>query len=66
MSNIQKLDTYSQKKVKPKMITMYCKPNRKKCALPQKVTCQKSAQEDKSQKPVEEVKNMIFNLDKNY
>ena len=45
---------------------MYCKPNRKKCALPQKVTCQKSAQEDKSQKPVEEVKNMIFELEKNY
>ena len=46
------------------MITMYCKPNRKKCALPQKVTCQKSAREDKSQKPVEEVKNMILKLDK--
>ena len=44
------------------MITIY---NRQKnCSLPQKVSCQKSAQEDKSEKPVEEVKNMIFKLDK--
>ena len=44
------------------MITIY---NRQKnCSLPQKVSCQKSAQEDKSEKPVEEVKNKIFKLDK--
>ena len=45
------------------MITIY---NRQKLfiAMLQKVSCQKSAQEDKSEKPVEEVKNMIFKLDK--
>ena len=44
------------------MITIY---NRQKnCSLPQNVYRQKSAQEDKSEKPVEEVKNKIFKLDK--